>query len=91
MNQVTSTGHRSGDIGASALLELVDKLWYLCDMLSVDGDADAVEARIRIIWNAFTQLVPSLTNMDISLITREGDCTAVVCKVVCCMEGRPGL
>ena len=36
------------DIGASAKLELADKFCYLCDMLSVDGDADvAVEARIR--------------------------------------------
>ena len=34
---------------------------YLGDMLSVDGDADAaVEARIRIDWNKFWQLVPLL-------------------------------
>ena len=34
------------------------------DMLSVDGDADAaVEARIRIGWNKFRQLVPLLTNI----------------------------
>jgi len=40
-------------------------------MLSVDGDADAaVEARIRIGWNKFRQLVPFLTNRDISLIKR---------------------
>ena len=40
-------------------------------MLSVDGDADAaVEARIRIGWKKFRQLVPLLTNSDISLITR---------------------
>jgi len=40
-------------------LELVDKFCYLGDMLSVDGDADAaVEARIRIGWNKFRQLVP---------------------------------
>jgi len=40
-------------------------------MLSVDGDADAaVEARIRIRWNKFRQLVPLLTNRDISLIRR---------------------
>jgi len=40
-------------------------------MLSVDGDADAaVEARIRIGWNKFRQLVPLLTNMDVSLIMR---------------------
>jgi len=40
------------DIGESAKLELVDKFYYLGDMLSVDGDANAaVEARIRIGWN----------------------------------------
>jgi len=36
-----------------------------------DGDADAaVEARIRIGWNKFSQLVPLLTNKDVSLIMR---------------------
>ena len=50
------------DIGASAKLELVDKLCY---MLSVDGDVDAaVETGIRIGWNNFRQLVPLLTNKD---------------------------
>ena len=40
-------------------------------MLSVDGDADAaVEARIWIGWNKFRQLVPLLTNKDVSLIMR---------------------
>jgi len=40
-------------------------------MLCVDGDADAaVEARIRIGWNKFRQLVPVLTNKDVSLIMR---------------------
>ena len=40
-------------------------------MLSVDGDADAaVEARIRIGWNKFRQLVPLLTDKDVSLIMR---------------------
>ena len=40
-------------------------------MLSVDGDADAaVEAGIRIGWNKFRQLVPLLTNKDVSLIMR---------------------
>ena len=54
------------DIGASAKLELVDKFCYLGDMLSVDGDADAaMEARIRIGWNKFKQLVPLLTNKDV--------------------------
>jgi len=52
-------------------LELVDKFCYLGDMLSVDGDADAaVEARIRIGWNKFRQLVPLFTNKDVSLIMR---------------------
>jgi len=37
------------DIGVSANLELVDKFYYLGDMLSVDGDADAdVKTRIGI-------------------------------------------
>jgi len=59
------------DIGASAKLELVDKFCFLRDMLSVDGDADAaVEARIRIGWNKFRQLVPLLNNKDMSLIMR---------------------
>jgi len=59
-------------------------------MLSVDGDADAaVEARNRIGWNKFRQLVPWLTNRDIPL--GEGGCIAVVCEVVCYMEVRPGL
>jgi len=40
-------------------------------MLSVDGDADAaVEARIRIGWKKFWQLVPLLSNRDVSLIRR---------------------
>jgi len=60
------------DIGASANLEVVDNFCYLGDMLSVDGDADAaVEARVRIGWNKFRQLVPLLTSRDISLIRRE--------------------
>ena len=59
------------DIGASAKLELVDKFCYLGDMLSVYGDTEAaVEARIRTGWNKFRQLVPLLTNKDVSLIMR---------------------
>ena len=47
LNPVTGTGHTSVDIGDNANLELVDKFCYLGDMLSVDGDADAVvETRI---------------------------------------------
>ena len=54
-----------------AKLELVDKCCYLHDTLSVDGEADAaVETRIQIGWNKFRQLVPLLTNKDITLIVR---------------------
>ena len=78
-NAVTSTGHTSVDIGASADLVIVDKICYLGDMLSVDGDADAgVEARIRIGWNKFRQLVLLLTNRDISLIRRGMLCSSCV-------------
>jgi len=50
---------------------VVDKFCYRGDVLSVDGDADAgVETRIRIGWNKFMQLVPLVTNRDISLIRR---------------------
>ena len=72
LNPVTSAGRTSVDIGASAKLELVDKFYYLGEMLSVDGDADAaMEARIRIRWKKFRQLVPLLTNTDVSLIIYE--------------------
>jgi len=65
-NPVTITRHTSVDIGAIANLELVNKICYLGDMLSVDGDADAdVEARIRAGRNKFRQLVPLLTNLEI--------------------------
>jgi len=64
-------GRTSVDIEASAKLELVDKFCYLGEMLSVDGDADAaMETRIQIGWNKFRQLVPLLTNKDVSLIMR---------------------
>ena len=63
LNLVISTGHTSVDIGATANLDIVVKFCCLGDMLSVDGDADAaVEARIRIGWNKFRQLVPLLTS-----------------------------
>jgi len=71
VNPATGTGRTSVDIGGDANLELVDKFCYLGDMLSVDGDADAaVETRIRIGWNKFRQLVPLLTNKDMSLTVR---------------------
>jgi len=50
---------------------VLDKFCYLGDKLSVDGDADAaMEARIRIGWNKFRQLVPLLTSNDIPFIMR---------------------
>jgi len=73
MIPVTGKGCTSVGNGVNANLELVDKFCDLCDMMSVDGDADAAaETRIRIRWNQFRQLVPLLTNKDtcISLIVR---------------------
>jgi len=71
------------DIGVSAKLELVDKFCYLGDMPSVDGDADAtVEARIRIGCNKFRQLVPLLTNKDVSPIIRGRLYSSCVCTSV---------
>jgi len=71
VNPVTGTGCTRVDIGVSANLELMNKFCYSGDMLCVDGDADAaVEARIRIGCNKFRELVPLLTNKDISLIVR---------------------
>ena len=71
MNPVISTGCTSVHIDVNANLELVDKFCYLVDMLSVDGDADAaVDIRIQIGWNTFWQMVPLLTNKDISLTVR---------------------
>jgi len=71
LNPVTSASRTSVNIGTSAKLESVDEFCYLGDMLSEDGDADAaVKARIRIGWNKFRQLVPLLTNKDVSLIMR---------------------
>jgi len=42
MNPVTSTRCTSVNIGVNANLELADKFCYFGDMLSVDGDADAI-------------------------------------------------
>ena len=42
------------------------------DMQSIDGNADAsVDARVRKGWNKFRQLVPLLTNKDVSIRMRE--------------------
>ena len=90
LNLVTSAGRTSVDIGASAKLELVDKFCYLGDMLSVDVNADAAaEARIQIGWNKFRQLVPLLTNKDVSLNMRGSLYSSCVCEAACCMEVRP--
>jgi len=57
------------DIGDGASLELLDQFCYLGDMLSVDGDADAAfEARVHKRSDKFRQLVPLLTNKDVSLL-----------------------
>jgi len=54
VNPVTGTGCTSVYIGINANLEFMDKFYYLGDMLSLDGDADAdVKTRIRIGWNKF--------------------------------------
>jgi len=72
LNSITDTGCTSVDIGANANLELLDKFSDFGDISSVYGEADAgVETRIRIGWNKFRQLVPLLTNKNISLIVRE--------------------
>ena len=71
VNPVTSAGCTSVYVGVNSNLELVDKFCYLGDMVSADRDADAaVEVRIRIRCNKFWQLVPLLTNRDISFIVR---------------------
>jgi len=63
---------------------------YLADMLCVDGDANAAEEnRIKTGWNKFRQLVPLLTNKDISVKVR-GRLYSSCVEVVCCMEVRPG-
>jgi len=59
----------SMDTGDGASLKLVDQFCYLGDMLSVDGDV-AVKARVHKGWNKFGQLVPLLTNKDVSLLMR---------------------
>jgi len=87
-NPVTGTGRTSVDIGVIASLELMDKFCYLGYMLSVDRDADAaLVTRIRIGWNKFRQLVPLLTNKDISLKVRGRLYSSCVQSS---MEVRPG-
>jgi len=68
-------GRAGVDVGASAGLELVDEFCCLGDMLGVGGGAGAaVEARIRVGWSGFGQLVPLLAGGDVSLVVRGGLC-----------------
>jgi len=61
----------SMDICDGVSLVSVNTFCYLGEMLSVDSDADAVEeARVCKRWIKFRQLVPLLTNNDVSLLTR---------------------
>jgi len=54
----------------------------------VDRDADAaVENRIRIGWNKFRQLVPLLTNRDISLTVRGRLYSSCVRSSTCMLHG----
>ena len=74
------------DISDGASLKLVDMFCYLSDTLSVDGDANAaVEARLGKGWNTFRQLVPLLTNKDVSLLMREKLYTT--CASICMLHG----
>jgi len=83
--------HTIVDIRDNANLELVDKFWYVGDMLSVCRDADAaVETRVQIGWNKFRPLVPLLKPITLYRWWWEAGCTAVVCEVACCMEVRSG-
>ena len=63
---VTGAGRAGVDVGDGANLESVNKFCCLGDMLGVDGDA-GVENGIRIGWGRFRQLVPLLTDRDMSL------------------------
>ena len=74
------------DISDGASPKLVDMFCYLSDTLSVDGDANAaVEARLGKGWNTFRQLVPLLTNKDVSLLMREKLCTSCASICMFCM------
>ena len=91
LGPVAGAGRAGVDVGASAKLELVDGFCCLGGMLGVDGDADAaVEARIRIGWNKFRQLLPLLTNKDVSLIMR-GRLYSSCVRSSMLHEVRPGL
>jgi len=79
LGPVAGAVRTSVDIGAGAKLELVDGFCCPGDMLSVGGDAGAaVEARIRIGWSGFGQLVPLLASGDVSLVMGGGLCGGCV-------------
>jgi len=54
----------------SSILEFADGLNLVTGNTLLGDDEAAEEARIRIGWNKFRQLVPLLTNKDVSLIMR---------------------
>jgi len=85
----TGTGRTSLDIGISANLELVDKSCYLDDMW-MEMLMQLWSPGFKLDGKKFWELVPLLTNRDMSLIMR-GRVYIVVCELVCCMEVRPGL
>jgi len=90
MDPVAGVGRASVDVGVSAVLELVDKLCYLGDMLGVGGmlvwlwrprfELDGVSS------GSWCHCLP----VGICHWWWEGDCAAVVCEVVCCIEVGPG-
>jgi len=90
-NPVISTAQTSVDIGASANLEVVVKFCYLGDMLSVDemrmqrrrpeSELDGINS------GSWYHCLP----IGIYHWLGEGGCIAVVYKVVCYTEVRPGL
>jgi len=69
VNPVTSTGCTSCHIVASANLELVNKLCYSGDMLSVDGDAKETK-----LTNSAASFVDKLKKNSVVIIHRLYDC-----------------
>ena len=69
-DQPASMDRTSMDTGDGTSMQLLDKFCYPGNMLRhVDCDADAaVEVRVRKGWNKFRQLVPLITNKDVSLL-----------------------
>ena len=70
----------SVDIGDGASVELVDMFCYLGDMLSVDGDDESAVEGVCKVWNKFRELVPLLTNKDVSVLMRQKLYTNCICS-----------